>query len=173
VLTLDDVRPEVGGYGVRPVELNAAGEGEWSAILKLPPGLTPGWHEVGVRVGGSRPGPAKRIAVDIPLRVRAILIRGVTDGTTWMQDRIDLSLGEVVAVWATGLPENVDSTNLSVALGDTQLAVEYIGADQGGIRQINARVPTGFPTGPAQVVVSIGDTASPTADLTVVRTAGQ
>jgi hypothetical protein len=41
-LGLDDVRPEVGGYGVRPIHVARVNETEWQTNFKLPPGLTPG-----------------------------------------------------------------------------------------------------------------------------------
>ena len=86
-LSLDDVRPEVGSYGVRPIHVAPVGEDEWETNFKLPPGLTPGWHEVRIRVGESCPGSARRIAVDIPLVAGDIRIVGVGDGTTWEKSR--------------------------------------------------------------------------------------
>src|SRR5271155_2710945 len=65
-LGFDDVRPQVDRYGVRPIHVAQTSEGKWQANFKLPPGLTPGWHEVRLRIGESHPGSAQRIAVDVP-----------------------------------------------------------------------------------------------------------
>jgi tRNA (mo5U34)-methyltransferase len=159
-LGLDDVRPEVAAYGVRPIHVARVGsagqEDEWETNFKLPPGLTPGWHEVRIRVGGSRPGSAQRIAVDVPLEAGEIQIQGVRDGTTWTKGQLDVSRGDVLSFWASGLPENVDCNNLLVSLDGTRLMVTYIEAAGEGARQINAKVPKGFPVGPSAILVSVG-----------------
>ena len=166
-LGLDEVWPEVGGYGVRPIHVAPAGESEWQTNFKLPPGLTPGWHEVRMRIRGSRPGSAQRIAVDVPLVAREIQIQGVSDGTTWAKNQLDLSRGDVLSLWASGLPENADSANLSVRLNGRRLTVTYVEAAE-GVRQINAKVPADFPGGPAAIAVSVGESGTARADLEIV-----
>ena len=165
-LGLNDVRPEVGGYGVRPIHVSSAGEAAWQINFKLPPGLTPGWHDVRMRIGKSRPGSAQRIAVDVPLAAREIRILGVRDGTTWAADRLDLWRGCVLAIWADGLPENVDSANLSVTLNGRRLTAIYV-EEAEGARQINVTVPTDFPGGPATIFVSVGHSVTVRADVEV------
>ncbi len=153
---LDDVRPEVGGYGVRPIHVAQLGDDEWHSNFKLPPGLQPGWHEVRLRVGGSRPGSAQRIAVDVPLVVDKIEIQGVKDGTTWVNSQFDVSRGDVLSVWVRGLPDNVDINNLLVSLNGTRLTVTYIEAAREGMRQINVQAPKDLAVGPAAISVSLG-----------------
>ena len=92
-LTRDDVMPEVGGYGVRPLSVWQFGEERWQVDFKLPPGLTPGWHDVRVRLRDSRPSNALRIAVDLPFEPGPIQIAGVCDGKTWAPNEIDLKQG--------------------------------------------------------------------------------
>jgi tRNA (mo5U34)-methyltransferase len=166
-LGLDDVRPEVGGYGVRPIHVARVGEDEWETNFKLPPGLTPGWHEVRIRVGESRPGLARRIAVDVPLVAADIRIMGVCDGTTWEKSQMDLSRGDVLAIWVSGLPENVDSNNLFVELNGKRLTVAYIEAAAEGARQINVKVPRDLSIGPAVISVSVGDSGAACADVSL------
>ena len=166
-LDLDDVRPEVGGYGVRPIHVSPEGENEWQTNFKLPPGLSPGWHDVRMRIGLSRPGSAQRIAVDVPLATREIRIHGVSDGTTWEKNQLDLSRGDVLSLWASGLPENVDSANLSVKLDGRRLTVIFIEQAEGA-RQINVKIPTDLPGGPATLVVSVGHCVTAPADVEVV-----
>jgi hypothetical protein len=153
---LDDVRPEVAGFGVRPIHVAQLGDGEWHSNFKLPPGLQPGWHEVRLRVGGSRPGSAQRIAVDVPLVVDKIEIQGVKDGTTWVNNQFDLSRGDVLSVWVSGLPDNVDINNLLVSLNGTRLTVTYIEAAREGMRQINVQAPKDIPVGRAAISVWVG-----------------
>ncbi len=145
---IDDIYPEAGGYGVRAMHVARKEEGFWEAKFKLPPGLTPGWHEVTVRVGHSAPSNPQRIAVDFPELTTAAAIVGVSDGTTWRQGELDLSGGKVLSVWVTGLPENADRTNVRVTLGGQRLAVIYIEAEAGKRpRQVNVEIPEGAPTG--------------------------
>jgi tRNA (mo5U34)-methyltransferase len=155
-LGLDDVRPEVGGYGVRPIHVAQSGDGEWHSNFKLPPGLQPGWHEVRLSVGGSRPGSARRIAVDVPLAAGDIQIQSVSDGTTWAKSQLDLSRGDVLSLWVSGLPDNVDCNNLLVSLDGARLTVTYIEAAGEGARQLNVQAPKDLPVGPAAISVSVG-----------------
>jgi tRNA (mo5U34)-methyltransferase len=166
-LGLNDVRPEVGGYGVRPIHVAKVGGSDWQTNFKLPPGLTPGWHEVRIRVGESLPGMAQRIAVDVPLAPDHIQIEGVSDGTTWLKGRLDLSLGNSVSLWVSGLPENTDCANLCVSLDGRRLPVTYIGAAEGGARQINVQVPDDVPAGPASISVSVGPSAAAGASIEI------
>jgi tRNA (mo5U34)-methyltransferase len=176
-LGLNDVRPEVGGYGIRPINVTRMGQGgppgrlagrddEWQANFKLPPGLTPGWHDVRIRIGGSRPGSAQRIAVDVPLAAAEIQIQGVSDGTTWAKNQLDLSCGDVLSFWASGLPENADCGNLFVVLDGRRLTVTYVGGEEGA-RQINVKVPKDIPVGRAAISVSLGDSGTAQADIEI------
>lgn len=155
-LSYDDVRPEVGGYGVRPIHVAQVSDDEWQTNFKLPPGLTPGWHEVRVRIGGSRPGSAQRIAVDVPLVAGDVRIEGVGDGTTWVKNQLERSRGDVLSLWVRGLPENVDCANLNVSLDGGRLQITYIEGDKAEARQINVKVPREIPTGLARISVSVG-----------------
>ncbi|MGP0072893.1 MAG: DUF1698 domain-containing protein [Bryobacteraceae bacterium] len=168
-VALDDVRPEVGGYGVRPLQIAHLREDVWQTNFKLPPGLTAGWHEVRMRIGESSAGSPQRIAVDVPLVAGEIQIHGVSDGTTWQPDQLDLSRGEMLSFWASGLPENVDCSNLCVLLDGRRLTVTYVQAAEGA-RQVNVKVPRESPVGPAAISVSVGP--SPVANAQVEILAG-
>jgi len=154
-LSLSDVCPQVGGYGVRPISVARVDEDVWQTNFKLPPGLTPGWHDVRMRVGESSPGSSQRIAVDIPIVAGEIQIHGACDGTTWVKGQVDRSHGGVLSLWASGLPENADCGNLRVTLDGRRLTVTYVGAAGDGARQINAKVPKDFALGPATISVSL------------------
>jgi hypothetical protein len=145
------------------------GENEWETNFKLPPGLTPGWHDVRIGVGKSRPGSARRIAVDVPLAADDLRIMGVSDGTTWERSQLDLSRGDALALWVSGLPENVDCNNLFVGLDGGRLTVTYIEAPRDGARQVNVKMPGDLPVGPCVISVSVGHSRAIGADLVIAR----
>ncbi len=152
-MRIDDVRPEVGGYGVRPLTLVRQDDGTWRARLKLPPGLTPGWHDLTLRVGNSPMSNAKRIAVDFP-EAGVARIAGATDGATWERGVLNLSHGKVISAWVTGLPENADTVNTRALLGGKKMALDYVEPEANGKqtpegleRQVNIRVPDDIPAG--------------------------
>jgi tRNA (mo5U34)-methyltransferase len=158
-LTLNDVQPNVSGYGGRPISITNLGGDLWQANFKLPPGLTPGWHEVRMGVRGGPVQVAGRIAVDVPLSACSPRIDGVRDGTTWASNALDLKSGRGLAVWCSGLPENADRNNVGIFLGEARCPVEFI-APLAATRQINVRVPESVGLGPAKVVVRIGGSCS-------------
>lgn len=165
-LKREDVKPEAGGFGVIPIRVEKTGDETWHAHFKLPLGLTPGWHEVRVRIGNSAPSKAKRIAVDLAPNVASIAITAVADGTSWKANQLDLSAGDVVAIWVEGLPENSDVNNVKAYLSDWPLATIFAGApDHNGRIQVNAQVPKSFPRGAA--VLRVEAFGHPSAPLTI------
>jgi tRNA (mo5U34)-methyltransferase len=152
-LRRDDIRPEVDTFGVNPIRLEPNGPERWCVQFKLPPGLDPGWHEVRIRIGESRPSNAKRIAVDLAPDAGPIAIAGIADAHTWKPNELDLNAGDAIALWVQGLPENADINNVRVFLGSTLLTVNYVGPAEGSTRQVNARVPEPLPLGRVEVRV--------------------
>lgn len=145
---MQDIFPEAGGYGARPMHLAEKGKGVWEAKFKLPPGLRPGWHEVTIRVGNSPSSNPQLIAVDFPEPPGGVSITGACDGTTWRPGEISVSRGSVLSVWVAGLPENADRANVRAALGGRRLAVVFIEPVGGNSsRQIHVELPEGAPAG--------------------------
>jgi tRNA (mo5U34)-methyltransferase len=160
-LRLADIQPQVGDFGVRPLAASKRGEGVWQINFKLPPGLAPGWHPVTLRLKDGAPSHALRIAVDVPLADSIPAIKGVCDGTTWEPNRLDLARGDVLAIWATGLPENADANNVRVAVNGERCKVMFLEAANGGdARQMNVRVPGQLRPGPANVSIQVGSRSS-------------
>jgi tRNA (mo5U34)-methyltransferase len=154
--SIEDVRPEVSGYGVRPLTLAQQEDGTWRARFKLPPGLTPGWHNVTVRVGESPASNTKRIAVDFP-EAGPARIAGATDGITWERGILNLARGNVLSAWVIGLPENADTVNVQALLDGRRMPVEYVQPEEESSnqeRQINIRVPNDAPSGELELVVN-------------------
>jgi tRNA (mo5U34)-methyltransferase len=135
----EELRLEVGGYGVPALYVRPEPGGTWLANFRLPPGLAPGWQSVRLRLATSDFGRSFRIAVDMPLAPGRIEIHGACDGSSWV--RAETSAGSAVSCWVRGLPENCDRANTRMRLGDVVLPVNYVGeAETGGLRQVNASV---------------------------------
>lgn len=160
-VTREQLRFQVAGWGVPALWVRSEGEDLWLANFRLPPGLDAGWKDVRLRLADSAFGSTGRIAVDLPLDVRELVLRGVTDGFTWSEAEVTLREGAVVSCWVAGLPENADRANVTVRLGGVKLRIEYISAtDDAGCRQINASVPADFARGEHPLTVECGGVRS-------------
>ena len=167
-LSIADVKPEVGGYGVRPIHV-ARSEGYWQTNFKLPPGLPSGWHEVRVRIDDSAPSNPRNIAVDLPLGSPPLKITGLCDGHTGKPNEIDLSKGDSLAIWVAGLPENADRENVKVSLHGRRVSVTNVEAPkENQSRRVNVHVPDFAPSGTMQVVVNVGEGESQSASIEVL-----
>jgi tRNA (mo5U34)-methyltransferase len=134
----EDLCLEIGGYGAPAVFVRRRDDGAWHANFRVPPGTPQGWNDVRLRLKNSRFGRITRIAYDLPLHVERLHIRGVCDGVTWRPNEI----GETLACWVEGLPENADIGNVRLWIGDRRLRITWIAEyDSSGVRQINASVP--------------------------------
>jgi tRNA (mo5U34)-methyltransferase len=161
-ITFNDVMPEVGGYGIRPLTLKRHDD-TWRTAFKLPPGLTPGWHDVTIRVGNSPRSNPKPIAVDFPEPGPAKIV-GVMDGRTWDRGVLNIATGNVLSAWVTGLPENADAVNVRVLLNGRRLRVDYVqpveqskDTRESAERQINIAIPPDVPAGDMQLEVNQSD----------------
>ena len=156
-LRREDLRVEIGGFGVHAISLNRRGQGAHSAFL-LPPGLAPGWHAVRLRTTRSLFSEVVRIAVDIPIQATQIRVRGAADGITWRQNTVVLDAGGHLALWIEGVAENADRNNVRVYWEQRRLPVEFVSSpDETSIRQVNVRVPAFVGIGPCRLEVRHGD----------------
>jgi len=151
-LGINDVFPEVSGYGVRPIHVSRQ-DANWMATFMLPPGLEPGWHDVRLRVRGSRLSDPKRIAVDLPLFTENIRITTAADGATWRTDEVDLSRGTTLAIWVAGLPESADRMSLRARVDGRSVDISYVEPESDReTRQVNVIMPA---AGPGECIVEI------------------
>jgi tRNA (mo5U34)-methyltransferase len=141
-VTREQLRFEVGGYGVPALFVRHEADGKWMANFRLPPGLGGGWNDARLRFADSGFGQTLRVAVDMPLRPGRVVLVGACDGTTFKVDAIAVGDRGYVSSWVQGLPENCDRDNIRVLLDSTRLSVDYVGdEDADGNRQINADIP--------------------------------
>jgi len=165
----EDLRPEVGEFGVAPYWTGRMRDDWWAANIPLPRGLTPGWHDVRLRFADSDYSNPLRIAMDLPLNVDRIVCRDVRDSANWKSGEIAVTECGYLACWVTGLPENADRNNVRVFLGDRRIGVHYLGApDASGVSQINAVVPGGFPKGDHALRIECGGVNSETRTVRVI-----
>ena len=138
-LTLEQVYPEVDGYGVRPISVTKLPDGRWQCNFLLPPGLPPGWHSVRLRQCDSGASNTKRIAVDMPVVADRIAICAAADGLSFEPDIVRLESGGYLSLWVSGLPENADRNNVRVFLDSARLVTEYVENRPCEALQVNAR----------------------------------
>ena len=168
LLSREEVKPEVGGYGVRPLDVARIEGGRWQVNFKLPPGLEPGWHEVRLRTAESGFSNGLPIAVDVPAKTEKLTIADIRDGITWNAGEVDLGTGNLLSLWIDGLPENADRNNVRVYANQMRQAVEYLSApEQNGLRQANFRLSDRIAPGAYNVVVRLGEAESPPVSLVV------
>lgn len=162
----ESVYPEIGGFGVEPIDVRKYDEHQWLATFKLPPGLAPGWHEVRLRTAGSAYSEPARIAVDIPAVCDGLKIESVCDGRTWALNEIGSGF---VSLWVTGLPENADLGNVRVLIdGRSQVTLFLSGPDENGARQVNAQLRSFVRPGSHTIGVGCGRAAEVSRTITVI-----
>ena len=159
-LTCDNVYPEIGGYGARPLYVAEAGGG-WQASCKIPPGLNPGWHNVRLRVENSRYTPPLRIGVDTqqwqPAATSNLEITRIADGKIFESNRIRAGEDSAISVWIAGLPVDATNFDLRVRLNGTDLPVIWL-EPEAATRQLNALLPAGLEPGHATITVVFKET---------------
>jgi hypothetical protein len=159
-LSREELRFEVGGFGTPALFLRREEGTRWMANFRLPPGLEPGWKDVRLRLAGTSFSDSLRIAVDVPLEARRLVLRWVRDGVTWEPDAVASGKDGRLSVWVAGLGGNCDRSNVRIWLGETRLAVDYVGEPDGeGFRQINAGVPGDLEPGDHPLRVEFGPVA--------------
>src|SRR5579884_2725092 len=174
-LTVRDVLPEIGGYGVQPVFVGHAGADGWQVNCRIPPGLGPGRALVRVRTTGSRFSNAVPVLIDpTPEETAAhgeaasLEITIVADGRTWERNQVRRGRDACVSVWVRGVPEVAARKRVCVRIGARECDVLFLSAaDEEGQRQVNARVPDDTEPGAYHLYVSYGEVCSPPAPVTI------
>ncbi len=167
-LTRFEIYPEVDGFGVIPIWVEASEPGRWRVNFKLPLGLAPGWHDVRIRVRDSAWSNAVRVAVDLPLATSGIRTVAVCDSHTWAQGVIYSPPSEISA-WVSGLPDNADIKNVKAYAGGMRHEVTYVEpAEHENGRQINIRLRDELRPGPYRMTFRFGEAESVPAEFNLV-----
>ncbi|HEX3742891.1 MAG TPA: DUF1698 domain-containing protein [Bryobacteraceae bacterium] len=169
-LNVDNVQPEVAGFGARPMSVTELRPHFWQVNFKLPPLTGPGWHHVHVRLAGGPRSNSQAIALDLPFLPGRVRLGNVCDGTTWKPNELDTARGSAISFWLEGLPENADLNNVKATLGGRKLRMLYleppVRPEPGGLlarfrrrpaRQANAAFTGEVPLGTASFAVRVGD----------------
>ena len=173
-LTCDNVYPEIGGYGARPIYVSRIGEG-WHASCKMPPGLDPGWHQARLRIEGSRYSQPLQIGIDTDRaawqakQVSDLAITRIADGKTFESHRIRVGDSSALSVWVTGLPDSATAADISIRLNGTDLPVVFLAQPSEHSRQINALLPAGMQPGTAAVSVVVNGSETKPTQVTLHR----
>ena len=147
----NDLRLEIGPFGIPALYVKKGAEDVWLANFRLPPGLKPGWAEVRLRFADSDFSAPHRIAVDMPVTPASLALTGVCDGADWTPNTVR----GTISCWVEGLPENADRANVFVVIGGESYPAIFVGP-----RQVNAVVPAGTPIGENAVAVTCGGVTS-------------
>ena len=158
-LNCDNVFPQIGPFGSRPIHVANTGDG-WQATCKLPPGLDSGWHDATLRVADSASRKPLRIGVDIPEDSRKhwaaqppadFRLASIADGKTFESGRVRVGKDTAITAWCAGRPALVD---IRIRLNGTDLPAIW---HDGATGQINALLPAGLEPGTARVSLVAGD----------------
>jgi hypothetical protein len=167
-LNMENVRPEVSGFGARPLSVTELREHFWQVNFKLPPLPRAGWHDVRVRLEGGKFSNPQRIALDMPLVVGRVRLGKACDGATWKEGELDTSKGLAISFWVQGLPENADLHNVTATLGGRKMRMLYLeppskeaprgllGRRRSAPRQANAALTGSLPAGRVPLAVRVG-----------------
>jgi tRNA (mo5U34)-methyltransferase len=159
-----DVFPQIGEYGSRPALVSNTGQDGWHATVKLPPGLSAGWHEVKIRVRDSAWSNIVRIGVGVPASERhpttvdnGFEIKSVGDGRTWERNQVRMRPDACISLWVLGLPPMCSAADVIVRLNGNDLPSLFVSEpDSQGLRQINALVPSSVRAGKTSVSIAVG-----------------
>jgi tRNA (mo5U34)-methyltransferase len=165
----EQLRFEVGGFGVPALFVRHEPDGTWFGNFRLPPGLGGGWNDVRLRLADSDFGRTLRVAVDMPLRPRGVVLVGACDGNNFTVNTIAVGERGWVSSWVRGLPENCDRDNIRVLLDSTRLSIDFVGdEDSDGNRQVNAVIPGDTARGEHRLRIECAGASSESLSVKVV-----
>jgi tRNA (mo5U34)-methyltransferase len=161
---LEEVFPEVDGFGVPP--LSCATTGEWLMVnLRVPPGLAAGTHQARLKIGRASWSKSCSFHVDLPPFSSPPRLLSVQDGRSWQPGQVDWAHGGWLTVWVEGLTTEADAANTAIHIDEVPHIPDAVHAGRG---QINARLRPIIAPGQHEVRVMHRGAASGPASLTVV-----
>jgi tRNA (mo5U34)-methyltransferase len=112
---LDEVFPEVDGFGVAPMftELTSFGA---IVTTRVPPGLSPGRHDCRLRIGSSGWSNLSPIYMDVENLNGTLLVGAIQDAISFREGEVDWANGGWLTVWVSGLSDLADVGNVTVEI---------------------------------------------------------
>jgi tRNA (mo5U34)-methyltransferase len=148
-LNCDNVFPQIGTYGSRPVHVSQTETNGWHVNCKAFPGQT----EVSLHVRDSAQSNKVGQAFSLPQLIKP-KIHSITDGKTWELSRIHSGC---ISIWAEGLNDDA----VKVSLNGVHIPATFISCpDSEGLRQVNAILPASLQPGEANVSLILGELES-------------
>jgi tRNA (mo5U34)-methyltransferase len=181
-LTFDTVFVEIGPYAARPVTLYSTGTDGWVAGCKLPPGLTPAWHDIRLRTPGTAFSNVVRIPVDVagddPAAPRSLggesmpEIVVVTDGRDWSEWRVRVGADSCLSIWLRNAPDQWKAQDYKVHVNDRAFTPVFLAPnDERGLKQMNVLLPADLAPGRAALHVSRAGQNTATVEIELVSNA--
>jgi len=165
----EQLRFEVGGFGVPALYVRQEPDGRWLANFRFPPGLGSGWQDVRLRFADSEFGRTLRFAVDMPVAAGPIVLVGACDAFTFQVAQVAVAESGYISCWVQGLPPNCDCDNVRLFLGTSRLTIDYVGdQDADGNRQVNAVIPGDTAKGRHAVRIECGGSSSEALTVEIV-----
>jgi tRNA (mo5U34)-methyltransferase len=169
-LSAGDVFLEFDEYAAAPALLYPTGGDGWQAVVRMPPGIGPGRHELQLRVrdsaqsntvrigvdesGGEAPGAPPAAAIELGIEIAA-------DGKTWERNVVHARQDGCISLWVRGIPEGCRVVDVKVLLRGESLPCLFLSeTDPAGLRQVNALLPPASAHGSAEVRVAAGGAVS-------------
>jgi hypothetical protein len=136
---LDDVFPEVDGYGIPPLSCTITEGGGLLVNMRLPPGLASGRHHARLKIGQSHWSDASHFYVDLPdlPSAHTIQVLSVQDGVNWQTGEVNWRNGGWATVWVSGLSDEADAGNTVVEVSGIPHWPEAVHVGRG---QVNFRL---------------------------------
>jgi len=133
---LENVFPEIDGFGIAPLTCARVPSG-MVVTLRVPPGLSPGRHEVRLKVGRSVWSKAHDLFVDLAPLTNAVELASVQDGISWTPGQVSWANGGWATIWVEGLSAEADAANTLVEIAGIPHLPDALDAGRG---QINVRL---------------------------------
>ena len=112
---LDSVFPEVDGFGIAPLACARVSSG-MVVTLRVPPGLSPGRHEIRLKAGRSHWSKTQVFFVDLLPISNELELVSVQDGIAWTPSEVNWANGGWVTIWVKGLSPEADAANTMVEI---------------------------------------------------------
>ena len=100
----------------------------------------------------------------------ALAIDLVTDGRTWERWKVRVGVGSCLSLWARGIPDGCEYSHIFVLLDAAALPAVFVEeVERGGLKQVNAMIPSGFDAGPVMIRLQCDTEISKPAAIELIR----